>query len=48
MIYFELETIDIAAMVYNSHKDAFFKYMESRSINRGTAKGTHTVLLEWT
>jgi hypothetical protein len=47
MIYFELESNDIAATVYNSHKDAFFKHMESRSINRGTAKGTHTVLLEW-
>ena len=43
MIYFELETIDLAAMVYDSHKDVFFKYIKSRSINRGTAKGTHTV-----
>ena len=47
MIYFELESNDIVAMVYNSHKDAFFKHMESRSIKRGTSKGTHTVLLEW-
>ena len=32
MIYFELESNGIAAMVYNSHKDAFLKYVKSRSI----------------
>jgi hypothetical protein len=42
-----LESNDMAAIVYNSHRDVFLKHMESRSINHGTAIETHTVLLEW-